>query len=440
MNPSDFTQNVQNQYLGVYEYPPNMAQQPLPAKTNAGQVSIMQSDIDIYNQQPSKRVAKVGQWRTPPHIQYINPNSVHKAPQLNNMPELTRQIPYSTPNYPIFTIPQRNNFQQPPKEIIPSSFPVANSRPEWSNSLPMYSAQNESIPTFKRTSSQPMMYNNQKWPLSSSMPSQPPSVLPSLPMPGSLPDAPATKSVIDTPQLLEMYGKLQDEYLKKQKRLARNRAAARLRRLRKKTQVETMEMKIDHFKNAIKVINNYEWTDERKGIYQAINHIGGSFILTKKERDDEYAFLLSLWKSSLEHQSKYLSIYMSLLAACTPNEEKPLPPQVQSFKNALNLSPDQTKQILDLAPKINDLRKKVMISNYVLNLLSAPNNTLIMNPFIDQTNDLFNSVLSSVQIAELMNILNTNRDVVEQLPYQIPQPSDSLDDLPENLSFDFEPK
>lgn len=39
-----------------------------------------------------------------------------------------------------------------------------------------------------------------------------------------------------------------------------------------------------------------------------------------------------------------------------------------------------------------------------------------------------------------MNILNTNRDVVEQLPYQIPQPSDSLDDLPENLSFDFEPK
>lgn len=50
------------------------------------------------------------------------------------------------------------------------------------------------------------------------MPSQPPSVLPSLPMPGSLPDAPATKSVIDTPQLLEMYGKLQDEYLKKQKR------------------------------------------------------------------------------------------------------------------------------------------------------------------------------------------------------------------------------
>ena len=81
-----------------------------------------------------------------------------------------------------------------------------------------------------------------------------------------------------------------------------------------------------------------------------------------------------------------------------------------------------------------------MISNYVLNLLSAPNNTLIMNPFIDQTNDLFNSVLSSVQIAELMNILNTNRDVVEQLPYQIPQPSDSLDDLPENLSFDFEPK
>lgn len=50
------------------------------------------------------------------------------------------------------------------------------------------------------------------------MPSQPPSVLPSLPMPGSLPDAPATKSVIDTPQLWEMYGKLQDEYLKKQKR------------------------------------------------------------------------------------------------------------------------------------------------------------------------------------------------------------------------------
>lgn len=42
MNPSDFTQNVQNQYLGVYEYPPNMAQQPLPAKTNAGQVPIMQ--------------------------------------------------------------------------------------------------------------------------------------------------------------------------------------------------------------------------------------------------------------------------------------------------------------------------------------------------------------------------------------------------------------
>ena len=158
-------------------------------------------------------------------------------------------------------------------------------------------------------------------------------------------------------------------------------------------------MKIDHFKNAIKVINVFFFfrfpllfeinritngqMNERVFIKLSTTLEAVLSLQRRREMMNTHSCCLygnHRWNTNpnicpfiCPYQRQYESVPLCLIVQCTPNEEKPLPPQVQSFKNALNLSPDQTKQILDLAPKINDLRKKVMISNYVLNLLSAPN-------------------------------------------------------------------
>ncbi|KAK8801986.1 hypothetical protein WA158_006381 [Blastocystis sp. Blastoise] len=442
MNPPDYPQNIPNQYVNVYDYPPPLQQNPMVQKNNMGQINMMQPDIDMYGNQPSKRIAKLGQWRTPPQVQYINPNSIRKPNQMNPMQGMPRPMAYGDPNYSIFPLQARNTYQGNPKDLMQPHFQVPAPRNDWAGSMPLFAQPADGQNSYKRNTSQPMMNSYQKWtmPNSNSLPSNPSNPIPGVNLVNSMPDQSNTgKSVIDTPQLLEMYEKLQDEYLKKQKRLARNRAAARLRRLRKKTQVETMEMKIEHLKNAVKAITNFEWTDERTGIYNVISHYSG-FILTRKEREDEYEFLLSLWKNSYEYQLKFLTIYSSLIAAYLPENEDTKVPQLVSLKTSMNLSPEQFQDILELVPKLNELRKKLIISKYIIELLATHNNILVMNPYVDQTNELFNSVLSYVQIAELMSLLNTNRDVVEQLPYQAAQLPSDINDLPAGLQFDFDPK
>ena len=67
------------------------------------------------------------------------------------------------------------------------------------------------------------------------------------------------KSIMNRPDMLSIYQKMQEEDERRRKRLARNRNSARARRLKKKNMVEAYETEVSHLEMTLKKLGNHQW-------------------------------------------------------------------------------------------------------------------------------------------------------------------------------------
>ena len=67
------------------------------------------------------------------------------------------------------------------------------------------------------------------------------------------------KQIMRTPDLLSIYQKLQEEDDRRQRRLERNRASARVRREKKKGMVETYEGEVSKLETALNILKKHEF-------------------------------------------------------------------------------------------------------------------------------------------------------------------------------------
>ncbi|GMF16046.1 unnamed protein product [Phytophthora lilii] len=67
------------------------------------------------------------------------------------------------------------------------------------------------------------------------------------------------KQIMRTPDLLSIYQKLQEEDDRRQRRLERNRASARVRREKKKGMVETYEAEVSKLESSLGMLQNHEF-------------------------------------------------------------------------------------------------------------------------------------------------------------------------------------
>jgi hypothetical protein len=73
----------------------------------------------------------------------------------------------------------------------------------------------------------------------------------------SLVDSEQIRQIMQTPDLLSIYQKLQEEDDRRQRRLERNRASARVRREKKKSMVETYEGEVSKLENSLNLLKNH---------------------------------------------------------------------------------------------------------------------------------------------------------------------------------------
>lgn len=73
-------------------------------------------------------------------------------------------------------------------------------------------------------------------------------------------------------------------------RLVRNRAAARLRRIKQKTLIESFEREIKKLEETIKLLNVYDSSQSDMNTLKAINTINYTNIISKELRIDEVRF------------------------------------------------------------------------------------------------------------------------------------------------------
>jgi hypothetical protein len=83
---------------------------------------------------------------------------------------------------------------------------------------------------------------------------------------GNIPafDAKKLKRIVSCPEFLDVYEGLQTEDERKSRRLARNRASARLRRQRKRLMADILEVKVKKLEQQIEAIKGLDWTDHEK--------------------------------------------------------------------------------------------------------------------------------------------------------------------------------
>lgn len=221
----------------------------------------------------AKKQAMAGQWRTPPLP--VFPSGEGELPQVNELPD-------STEDY-------AKALQEAYRRGAEAAAAMAAARGSAAPAAaPVPMASTVSCPDFSDQVLPPPIPN----PLPPT-PTAPSSMPPPPPPPPTLPPVKPSQRSMSLPDMTS-YGAQQEEE-KRQKRLARNRASARLRRLRKKNLVDAYETEVGILEKTLAQLSSHEWgqgEDHPRALVEALSMDRGQQVLTKEERQQAAADIL----------------------------------------------------------------------------------------------------------------------------------------------------
>lgn len=108
-----------------------------------------------------------------------------------------------------------------------------------------------------------------------------------------------TKMLIHRPDMLSVYAKLQEEDERRRERLARNRTAARLRRLKKKSLVETFEGEVSRYELMLNELENFHF-GQNQGLAGLLGEISQFANLNSSQKRAFVASLLDRLSESVQ--------------------------------------------------------------------------------------------------------------------------------------------
>lgn len=224
-----------------------------------------------------------------------------------------------------------------------------------------------------------------------------------------------------------------EEY--REMKLTRDRAAARLRRMRKKASIETTEMRIDMLKAHINILQNAVISENRQGMFIPFD-LGDSLLFSHEERSSQFQFLLSVWKELVQRQKSIHTILSLLMWTLIPdNASAPQEANRHRLQDLLQLSDTQKKQLHSIIQALELLKQRLDVTSLCLLSLGIHANVLL-NPMIDKGNETFTSILTATQIQKLHSFFRVNANTISQLPIT-PPGSVPETDIPSGLQFKF---
>lgn len=215
-----------------------------------------------------------------------------------------------------------------------------------------------------------------------------------------------------------------DEEEKRKKRLARNRASARLRRLKKKNLVDSYEGEVSILEAALTKLRSHRWSDasevnNHEALIEALSMERGQQLLTPESRRDLIQNIVSQQKQQVDNllQCQLENWMLRCLADSNPdNDNDPeLKELTSELSNILQLTPQQLSDIsqstANCLQEIHDLQTVSSCLDLILN------NEWLLDSGVDEIASQFTSILNPSQVSKFLLWTDHNAESIDKLDF-----------------------
>jgi len=219
---------------------------------------------------------------------------------------------------------------------------------------------------------------------------------------------------------------------KRLKRLARNRASARLRRLRKKNLVDAYETEVGILEKTLKQLEAHEWgkdTDDHKALLDALGMERGQQAISPEERNTIIQDIMKQQKQQVNmlQQAQCEQEVLAMLASGASSErgensEADIS-MLSELQEILQLSEDQKVKLQESSKGLD--REVEALETVSASLEAMQKNDWLLNEGVQKITDQFTSILHKNQQSKLLLWTDANAEAVDQLDLVQVQPLQS---------------
>lgn len=222
---------------------------------------------------------------------------------------------------------------------------------------------------------------------------------------------------LSLPDMQSYAARAQAEEEKRKKRLARNRASARLRRLRKKNLVDSYEGEVGVLEASLQKLKAHTWGTSHEALLEALSMERGQQELSNEER-------VQLIQDIVQQQRKQVEFLretqreQEVLLSVVENPEDELSIELQSV---LNLTDEQKE---DIRKACRGLEKEVQAMETFIQCLDAmQDKAWLWNEGVAQISNQFTSILHTNQLSKFLLWADGNSEALDSLEYCHAPPS-----------------
>lgn len=237
-----------------------------------------------------------------------------------------------------------------------------------------------------------------------------------------------SKSMPDMSSYQNTLANANDEEEKRKKRLARNRASARLRRLKKKNLVDSYEGEVGVLEASLTKLRAHQWgaadSNNHEALIEALSMERGQQPLTAEKRRELISSIVSQQREQVANllDCQLESWILSELANAQSSDsdtmqqnDPELDELTSELQSVLSLSPEQLSRIQKSSKgsscEIKDL--------YAIDdcLKSIQDNNWLLDEGVDEISSQFTSILNPAQLSKFLLWSDHNADAIEKLDY-----------------------
>lgn len=237
-----------------------------------------------------------------------------------------------------------------------------------------------------------------------------------------------SKSMPDMSSYQTTLANANDEEEKRKKRLARNRASARLRRLKKKNLVDSYEGEVGVLEASLSKLRSHQWgssdSNNHEALIEALSMERGQQPLTAEKRRELISSIVSQQREQVANlldcqlESWILSELANAQTGSSSNvsqNDPELEELTSELQSVLSLTPEQLARIQNSSKgdscEIKDL--------YTIDdcLKSIQDNNWLLDEGVDEISGQFTSILNPAQLSKFLLWSDHNADAIEKLDY-----------------------
>uniref|UniRef100_K3WAD8 BZIP domain-containing protein n=1 Tax=Globisporangium ultimum (strain ATCC 200006 / CBS 805.95 / DAOM BR144) TaxID=431595 RepID=K3WAD8_GLOUD len=221
------------------------------------------------------------------------------------------------------------------------------------------------------------------------------------------------KQIMRTPDLLSIYQKLQEEDDRRQRRLERNRASARVRREKKKSMVETYEGEVSKLENSLNLLKVHSFgSGQAQDLINALEYSSGEnlrhALMSKDAKMELMARILGHHSRSTSAIHSANAENQALIATAVENAEL-----FASLRTQLRLTDEQCRKLHGMAHHVRDEARKLDAIAKCFSALRA--HDWLFFPGMETILHQSRNTMTPQQFQRFLTWTSDNKDVIDQL-------------------------